>query len=361
MNGPLQSAPSAYSILIISTIVTGVVGPLATFFLRLFYNPDSSTDLALISDIVRFIFTWLGPFFPFGRSFLGWISVCIDLEYIPQSTFVLQIQEKNNRCVNQVTLDQLERICKLFTEAPDSYFGNPVNQNNNDTAACCDTKWGVSEEYSICGTLLPNSLLPFLPYPIHQCVEPESYWTFDYVYGINIDIIILTIDVFLFWTILTLLETNHLKVSWSKMKERYYRSSVHRPGQEDDDVQKEKDSVYSNKDNLMRVVNLTKRFARFEAVRGLTFGVRKNECFGLLGVNGAGKTTTFRYRMRTKGELMRAFTACRMITGDEVMTSGQCFIGDISLVKNRSQYLQSIGYCPQFDSIIEVSINDFSK
>ena len=33
----------------------------------------------------------------------------------------------------------------------------------------------------------------------------------------------------------------------------------------------------------------------FEAVRGLTFGVRKNECFGLLGVNGAGKTTTFRW------------------------------------------------------------------
>ena len=39
---------------------------------------------------------------------------------------------------------------------------------------------------------------------------------------------------------------------------------------------------------------MTKKFDKFEAVRGLTFGVRKNECFGLLGVNGAGKTTTFR-------------------------------------------------------------------
>ena len=55
--------------------MTGVVGPLATFFLRLFYSPGSNTDLALISDVVRFILTWLGPFFPFGRSFLGWISV----------------------------------------------------------------------------------------------------------------------------------------------------------------------------------------------------------------------------------------------------------------------------------------------
>ena len=72
----LQSAPSAYSILIISTIVTGVVAPLASFFLRLFSDPGSSDDLAVISDIVRYIFTWLGPFYPFGRSFLGWISVC---------------------------------------------------------------------------------------------------------------------------------------------------------------------------------------------------------------------------------------------------------------------------------------------
>ena len=68
--------------------------------------------------------------------------------------------------------------------------------------------------------------------------------------------------------------------------------------------------------------------------------------------------------MGTTRELMRTFTdayAYRMITGDEVMTSGQCFIGDISLMKNRSQYLQSIGYCPQFDSIIEVSITEFTK
>ena len=31
----------------------------------------------------------------------------------------------------------------------------------------------------------------------------------------------------------------------------------------------------------------------YMAVRGTSFGVKKGECFGLLGVNGAGKTTTF--------------------------------------------------------------------
>ena len=33
---------------------------------------------------------------------------------------------------------------------------------------------------------------------------------------------------------------------------------------------------------------------RFPAVKGLSFGVKPGECFGLLGINGAGKTTSFR-------------------------------------------------------------------
>ena len=73
----------------------------------------------------------------------------------------------------------------------------------------------------------------------------------------------------------------------------------------------------------MTVCNLSKKFGRFDAVRGFTFGVRDKvvgceldsllvddnqpyvgqECFGLLGVNGAGKTTTF-----------------GMLTGDEIMS-----------------------------------------
>ena len=44
----------------------------------------------------------------------------------------------------------------------------------------------------------------------------------------------------------------------------------------------------------------------------------------------------------------------RMLTGDEIMTTGETFIDNISLKKDKSRYLQSIGYCPQFDSIIEV-------
>ena len=123
----------------------------------------------------------------------------------------------------------------------------------------------------------------------------------------------------------------------TRLKEKILGTHVELPDEIDDDVKAEEDTIFSNQDNLIRVVNLSKKFGRLEAVRGLTFGVRREECFGLLGVNGAGKTTTF-----------------RMMTGDEIPTSGSCYIGDISLSGDRSSYLQLIGYCPQFDSIIEL-------
>ncbi len=40
------------------------------------------------------------------------------------------------------------------------------------------------------------------------------------------------------------------------------------------------------------VEGLTKRYGAVEAVRGVSFKVRKGEVFGILGPNGAGKTTT---------------------------------------------------------------------
>jgi len=39
---------------------------------------------------------------------------------------------------------------------------------------------------------------------------------------------------------------------------------------------------------------LRKLYGSFEAVRGIDFAVRSNECFGFLGPNGAGKTTTMK-------------------------------------------------------------------
>ena len=70
----------------------------------------------------------------------------------------------------------------------------------------------------------------------------------------------------------------------------------------DNDVAKEQKRVKSllndtfadqAQDSLL-VADLKKSFGSLQAVKGLTFGVKHGECFGLLGINGAGKTTTFR-------------------------------------------------------------------
>ena len=46
--------------------------------------------------------------------------------------------------------------------------------------------------------------------------------------------------------------------------------------------------------NVVELVNVWKRFGKVEALRGVSFSVRKGEIFGLIGPNGAGKTTTLR-------------------------------------------------------------------
>lgn len=59
---------------------------------------------------------------------------------------------------------------------------------------------------------------------------------------------------------------------------------------------------------------MTKYYGKFLAVNKLCLGVKKGECFGLLGVNGAGKTTTF-----------------KMMTGDEKISAGEGYVSGLSL------------------------------
>ncbi len=45
-------------------------------------------------------------------------------------------------------------------------------------------------------------------------------------------------------------------------------------------------------ENLVEVKNLKKKYGSKEAVKGISFNIKKNEILGLLGPNGSGKTTT---------------------------------------------------------------------
>jgi len=48
---------------------------------------------------------------------------------------------------------------------------------------------------------------------------------------------------------------------------------------------------------MIRVENVWKKFARHEALRGLSFSVPEGSAFALIGANGAGKTTTIKILM----------------------------------------------------------------
>ena len=72
------------------------------------------------------------------------------------------------------------------------------------------------------------------------------------------------------------------------------------------------------------------------AVNGVNLVIPSGECFGLLGVNGAGKTTTF-----------------KILTGDISMTSGTAVIAGYDIRTQLRKVQQRIGYCPQFDALIE--------
>lgn len=73
------------------------------------------------------------------------------------------------------------------------------------------------------------------------------------------------------------------------------------------------------------------------AVRDLSLGVPAGECFGFLGINGAGKTTTM-----------------SILTGDYKPTSGRAFIRNLDVVTQVQQVRQEIGYCPQFDPLLDL-------
>ncbi len=78
------------------------------------------------------------------------------------------------------------------------------------------------------------------------------------------------------------------------------------------------------------VESLAKKFDSFVAVDNISFNVPKGEIFGFLGPNGAGKSTTI-----------------RMLCGIIPPTSGQGFVGGLSIYKDREKIKLITGYMSQ--------------
>jgi lipooligosaccharide transport system ATP-binding protein len=71
-----------------------------------------------------------------------------------------------------------------------------------------------------------------------------------------------------------------------------------------------------------------------EAVKGVSFQVKKGECFGLLGPNGAGKSTTI-----------------QCISGFYPATSGEVTINGCNVYEHPKTARQFLGICPQDDTL----------
>ncbi len=91
-----------------------------------------------------------------------------------------------------------------------------------------------------------------------------------------------------------------------------------------------RDHAHGDTDLAVRTEALTRTFGDFTAVDQLTIGVRRGELFGLVGPDGAGKTTTL-----------------RMLAGVMRPTSGDAWVGEVSVVHDAERVKHDIAYMPQ--------------
>src|SRR5215467_11986361 len=94
---------------------------------------------------------------------------------------------------------------------------------------------------------------------------------------------------------------------------------------------------------MIKVENLTKRYAGHTAIQDLNFEVSRGEIMGFLGPNGAGKTTTM-----------------RILTGFMPPTSGKAVVAGYDVVEQPREVKRRIGYLPEHPPLYkEMTVQSF--
>lgn len=91
-----------------------------------------------------------------------------------------------------------------------------------------------------------------------------------------------------------------------------------------------------DKETVIAIKDLTKKFGTFTAVDHISLQVYRGEIFGFLGANGAGKTT-----------------AMRMLCGLSYPTSGSGIVAGYDILRQAKDIKQHIGYMSQKFSLYE--------
>ncbi|UYV74726.1 hypothetical protein LAZ67_12000713, partial [Cordylochernes scorpioides] len=275
--------PDVMGSMFLILIFYGLAGiPFVYLLSYLFNNPSTgfvfTTIVCLVTGIIAPITVMLVDMVNEGTaSYLLWLGLPFPLFLCSYSFASVAALALLNSVCDFVPLQKLSNICVPGSLDPDR--------------ACC-----------------PGCVGDFC----HQYISPFSVVNRK---GAGQTILKLLLLGILYYTILVLMDLRRRRMPKEvEMEEK--------DSSEDQDVTSERRRIYSNirgdsmdTTDCLTVLGLTKYFKTFPAVRGLTFGVRPNECFGLLGVNGAGKTTTF-----------------RMLIGDLTPTAGDAYLLDSTLV-----------------------------
>ncbi|XP_026743629.1 ATP-binding cassette sub-family A member 5-like isoform X2 [Trichoplusia ni] len=286
-------------------LLLGSMAFFAFMYLVSFNFEERATSIILVAVII--IFGILTPFMEAAQeilenepSGLTYVLLSVCAYVAPPHTLV----SAGLHCVN---VGRLNAWCELAKQQCPNVF---INQDGFDAEKCCATG------------------------------KTRCYFCFD-EYSPAKGIVILIIQFLVLMTMVMLTERGIFNGLVNKLLNVNYRVSEE-PGL-DDMVRAEK--AYVSKaiklptkqiPDAMLVDDLHKNYVpllqpRCNAVKGVSFSVKKGECFGLLGVNGAGKSTTF-----------------KMLTAEESATRGDIYGNGHHLKRGNAKYLQSLGYCPQF-------------
>ena len=83
-------------------------------------------------------------------------------------------------------------------------------------------------------------------------------------------------------------------------------------------------------ETFVKVENLKKNYGNIEALKGISFEIKKGEILGIVGPNGAGKSTFF-----------------SILATISTAQSGDIIVDGKSITKSKQHIKKNIGYVPQ--------------
>ncbi|GMI20925.1 hypothetical protein TeGR_g12 [Tetraparma gracilis] len=193
-------------------------------------------------------------------------------------------------------------------------------------------------------TLCNDNKCPVLTKDGYSPVDTQGVFAWDVVGG---DLVFLALEIVVYMFITFAIEYT---LTFPGVLSCFSRLTVKDPGVsltdteiDDEDVARERERVAGGGASGEVVVlnGLRKVYPASTgpkvAVQNLSFGIPTGECFGFLGINGAGKTTTL-----------------SILSGEFPPTAGDAWIAGFDIQGDQSLIRRKIGYCPQFDALLEL-------